>query len=428
MKKNNEHILRKFSVTGGIAYLSAIGIVLLMILVLTSCDDSDDNQATPLRETLVVATVNESFHQASGAVVRVVLENLGYEVQSIDGPHAEIYPRFGNGEADFFAGSWLPNGHSNYWADVQNVATQIAPLYREAQLFWAVPAYVLEVTVSNIADLTSPEATAALDLSIQGVVAGSGLMRLSGEVMETYDLASAGYQLLEGDVPTLSAHVEEMIGQERLFVTPLWQPQYLNSQYDFRILEDPEQIFPEPDQAFLLGYQGYEDRLTEEALIALQSIYIGLEAMSELDYLVNVENMTPYEAARSWLADNPDQLDAWLQGQSTDPEASGEALTPVMDFISALNAGDRTQAVSLADPDACYAYGATAAGTCSASFYDWLDSDIFGPDARFDVQQQSVDGTSVELQGQWGTGGSTDRDFIYQFTVENGLIQFWRLL
>lgn len=428
MKKNNKALSGKFSITTGIAHLSAIGIVLVMLLVAVSCNESDDDQAAPSGEVLVVATVNESFHQASGAVVRVVLENLGYEVQSIDGPHAEIYPRFQNGEADFFAGSWLPNGHSNYWAEVQNVATQITPLYREAQLFWAVPAYVPETTVSAIADLTSPEAIAVLDQNIQGVVAGSGLMRLSGEVMEAYGLSAAGYQLLEGDVPTLSAHVEEMIAQQQLFVTPLWQPQYLNSQYEFRILEDPEQIFPAPDEAFLLGYQGYEDRLTEEALSAIQSIYIGLDAMSELDYRVNVEDMTPYEAAQSWLADNPEQLNAWLQGQSTDPEASGDALASVMDFISALNASDRDQARALTALNVCYAYGASESGSCGTSFYDWLESDIFGPNARFDVQQQRVNGTTVELQGQWGIGGSTDRDFIYQFTVENGLIQFWRLL
>lgn len=283
------------------------------VTTVVSCSDAD-NTSLPNSEPLVVATVNESFHQASGAVVRIVLENLGYEVESIDGPHAEIYPRFENGEADFFAGSWLPNGHSNYWAEVQDVSTQIAPLYAEAQLFWAVPAYVPESTASSITDLTSTEATSTLDLSIQGVVAGSGLMRLSSEVMDRYGLTDAGYELLEGDVPILIDHVEDMIAANQLFVTPLWQPQFLNNQYEFRILEDPEGIFPEPDQAFLLGYEGYEDRLTQEAIDTLNRIDIGVEAMSELDYLVNGENMTPYEAAESWLNDNPPILQSWLQG------------------------------------------------------------------------------------------------------------------
>lgn len=320
--EQNKKTFQKCLPTNRIAHLLTVGILLMSATALTACQNFEGEQATASDETLVVATVNESFHQASGAVVRIVLENLDYQVESIDGPHAEIYPQFANGEADFFAGSWLPNGHSNYWAEVQDVATQITPLYREAQLFWAVPSYVPETTVSSIADLSRAEATVILDPNVQGVVAGSGLMRLSGEVMRTYGLSEAGYQLVEGDVPTLSAHVEEMVSQQALFVTPLWQPQYLNSQYEFRILDDPKQIFPLPDEAFLLGYQGYEERLSEEDIRVLQSIHIGLDAMSELDYLVNVENLTPYEAAQSWLTDNPDQMNAWLQGESTDPNSA----------------------------------------------------------------------------------------------------------
>jgi glycine betaine/proline transport system substrate-binding protein len=43
-------------------------------------------------------------------------------------------------------------------------------------------------------------------------------------------------------------------------------------------------------------------------------MHLGLEAVAEMDRLVNVERMGPREAARAWMQMNRDQVEAWFAG------------------------------------------------------------------------------------------------------------------
>jgi glycine betaine/proline transport system substrate-binding protein len=288
-----------------------IAFCLCILLSLSAGCRRDDGNPVP--GSITLARLNESFHQASGAIVEEVLRDLGHQVEVIEGPHAELYPRFAAGEADLFAASWLPNGHSTYWQQYGDRFVQLTPLYEGARFFWAVPAYIPANLVSSIADLSRPELAGRLELDIQGVMPGTGLMRVSGDVMREYGLTTAGYRLLEGSVPLLIAHIDRAMAGERWFITPLWQPQFLNQVYPFRVLEDPRGLLGTPDQAFLLGYQGIEQRLPATTLAVLRRIRVNLQDITEMDLMINRQGMTPNEAARTWMNAHPDQVQAWRQ-------------------------------------------------------------------------------------------------------------------
>ncbi len=285
-------------------------LALFLLLVPMGACNPDDDEDEP-RATIRLARLNESFHQASGAVVEEVLRDLGHPVEVIEGPHAELYPRFAEGEADLFAASWLPNGHSTYWQQYSARFEQLATLYEGARFFWAVPSYIPAGEVSSIADLSRPEVASRMDLSIQGVRQGTGLMRISGDVMRDYGLSAAGYTLLDGSVPVLIEHVDRAMSSGRWFVTPLWQPQFLNRVHMFRILEDPRGLMGSPDGAFLLGYREHVQRLPPATVAVLRRIRVTLDDITEMDFMINRQSMTPNEAARAWMNAHPDQVRNW---------------------------------------------------------------------------------------------------------------------
>ncbi|MGH8676791.1 MAG: hypothetical protein ACREUQ_00365 [Burkholderiales bacterium] len=43
-------------------------------------------------------------------------------------------------------------------------------------------------------------------------------------------------------------------------------------------------------------------------------IELGLAAVSDMDYMVRIDGMTPRDAARKWMEANRDRVDVWFSG------------------------------------------------------------------------------------------------------------------
>jgi SnoaL-like domain len=98
----------------------------------------------------------------------------------------------------------------------------------------------------------------------------------------------------------------------------------------------------------------------------------------------------------------------------------------VNSFVEAINNQDRAAARALLAPDAGYAYGDGALRT-GQSFDNWLESDLYGPNARIVIESATQNGNQVNMLGRWGRNGNTTNRADYRFVVRDGLIQSWRL-
>lgn len=261
---------------------------------------------------VVLGQINISFYAVTAAVVQEVLERLGHQVEVKTGSHGQIFPMLGKGEVDLLVAAWLPSAHAEYWEQYGGDAVQLATLYPDAQLYWAVPPYVPEALVSRVEDLKKPEVAGKMVKTIRATAPDSGLTIGSVRIMSHYRLAEAGYELLPGKRDQWVAHLEENLAAERWFVMPFFRPNYLNLAADMRILEEPQKLLGEASNGTLVAHRDFVARMPRPSIEVLARVRLGLEAVAQMDRMVNVEKMDAREAARSWMRRNRAVVDSWF--------------------------------------------------------------------------------------------------------------------
>ncbi len=258
--------------------------------------------------------VNVSFYEATANVIGLMLERSGWNVALKSGSHSNIYPQVANGDVDLFVAAWLPYAHANYWKEYQGNLVKLGPLFDDAKLYWAVPAYVPDSAVKSVADLKKPEVAGKMVKTIRGTLPDSGLMIGSKKIVAHYGLADAGYELVPGTNKEWLDNFNDRIAKGEWFVMPLWQPQYLNRAFKLRVLEEPEQLLGAANTAYLIANKEFAAKLSKKQFAMLGRIELSLKAVTEMDYWVNVEKLTPREAARRWIGSHATTVTYWIEG------------------------------------------------------------------------------------------------------------------
>jgi hypothetical protein len=100
----------------------------------------------------------------------------------------------------------------------------------------------------------------------------------------------------------------------------------------------------------------------------------------------------------------------------------------VQNFVNAINAGNRSAAIALTNAETGYAYSMNGTLSTGQSFLNWLESDLFAPNARIVIESATQNGNTVNIVGRWGRNGNATNRANYFFTVQNGIITAWRLV
>src|SRR5512145_165424 len=245
-----------------------------------------------------------SFYAVTAGVVQEVLERLGHRVEMTTGSHAQIFPRLGAGEVDLLVAAWLPHGHAVYWEQYGARAQQLGVLYEGARFEWMVPVYVPAAQVSSVDDLRKPEVQARMEKTIQGTGRDSGNMMLSAQLMEAYHLERAGYRLQPGTLGEFHGAYDRHLAEGKWFVMPLWRPHYINRLGTMRTIAEPRRLLGPASDGTLVASREWTAHAPPRTLSALHRMHLGLDAVAEMDRLVNVEKMTSREAARAWMQMN----------------------------------------------------------------------------------------------------------------------------
>lgn len=271
--------------------------------------------APPLRSAsapVILGNVSLSFYSVTGAVVVEVLKRLGHRVEVREGSHEEIFPLLADDSIDLMAAAWLPEGHAEYWARYGSDVQEVAALYHGATFFWGVPGYTMP-DVESIADLVRADVVERMNRRIQGIGAGAAISTRSLRAMTAYGLQDQGYTWRSGTQAEWLAACRGAVARREWFIFPTWAPQFLNRDGRMRKLQDPRGILGGTNRAVLVAPRSRFIMLPETTRRTLARIALDLDAVTRMDWDVNVGGRTSIEAAQAWLAANQTRVNSWFE-------------------------------------------------------------------------------------------------------------------
>ena len=240
---------------------------------------------------------------------RILEERMGQDVELLQLDIALQYQGVANGDIDIMLMSWQPVTHEDYVDQFGDDIITIGTVYTGAKLGWVVPSYVPE-SINSIDDLTSDEAVALFNGQIQGIDPGAGLMRLSNQAIEDYDLDD--YELISASGAAMTAALDRAIQREEGIVVTGWSPHWMFGAYDLRYLADPEGVLGGAERVVALAREGfYQENVDAASFFA--RMYIPID---ELESAMFDASQTSYEdAVTNYIEANPARIQYWVTGE-----------------------------------------------------------------------------------------------------------------
>ena len=280
-----------------------IRIASLALLAGTGVAISSTAQAEEEKGTVNLAYVEWSSEVASTNVVAAVLEQAGYEVDLTSLSAAAMFQALSTGDADAIVAAWLPTTHADYMERLGDSIEDLGPNLDGTKLGLVVPEYT---DVDSIADLN--DNADSFNNEIIGIDPGAGLMSLSEEVVDTYDL---DLELRSGSGATMTAALSSAINNEENVVVTGWTPHWMFARFDLKYLEDPENVYGGAEQIHTAVREGLEEDMPE-AYAILDAFEWTPEQMGEVMLMNQEDGSDPYENAKQWVEDNQDVVEQWL--------------------------------------------------------------------------------------------------------------------
>ncbi|NVF15771.1 glycine betaine ABC transporter substrate-binding protein [Vreelandella maris] len=280
-----------------------IRIASLALLAGTGVAISSTAQAEEEKGTVNLAYVEWSSEVASTNVVAAVLEQAGYEVDLTSLSAAAMFQALSSGDADAIVAAWLPTTHADYMERLGDSIEDLGPNLDGTKLGLVVPEYT---DVDSIADLN--DNADSFNNEIIGIDPGAGLMSLSEEVVDTYDL---DLELRSGSGATMTAALSSAINNEENVVVTGWTPHWMFARFDLKYLEDPENVYGGAEQIHTAVREGLEEDMPE-AYAILDAFEWTPEQMGEVMLMNQEDGSDPYENAKQWVEDNQDVVEQWL--------------------------------------------------------------------------------------------------------------------
>lgn len=208
------------------------------------------------------------------------------------------------GDIDLFGSTWPERTHDVYWEEHKDNLEDLGTYYDNAKLFLAVPEYS---DIESIEDL--PDYVDELDGEIMGIEPGAGLSMITeDDVMPHYGLDD-DFELKLSSTSAMVSDLEAALDNENEIVVTLWTPFWATTNFDVRELEDPDNIYGDPEALHTLGRDGFSDDYPEVANM-IENFSLTDDQFGDLeDTMVNEFDEDDQAAVQAWLEENPDIVD-----------------------------------------------------------------------------------------------------------------------
>lgn len=234
----------------------------------------------------------------------ILKTKLGYDVTLQPVEPAIMWQGIARGDLDATLSAWLPATHGEYFEKLKDKVTVLGTNYNGAKIGLIVPDYVDAKTIADLEKYAKD-----FDGKITGIDAGAGVMRRTEEAIKEYDLKSI--KLMPSSGPAMTTALTRAEKSQKPIVVTGWIPHWMFAQWKLRFLEDPKNIFGEAEHVDTVANPGLEAKAPEAAAF-LKKISWSAEEVGAVMLLIR-DGVKPDEAAKQWIAKNPDRVAEWLK-------------------------------------------------------------------------------------------------------------------
>ena len=268
--------------------------------------------------TVTFSDVGWTDITATTAATTVVLEALGYETDIKVLSVPVTYTALAEGDVDIFLGNWMPTMEADIapYREAGTVDTVRANL-EGAKYTLAVNKAATDLGIMNFADIAANKD--ALDGEIYGIEPGNDGNRLIMDMIAADAFGLNGFEVVESSEQGMLAQVARADERGEPVVFLGWEPHPMNANFDMSYLEGGDDWFG-PNLGGATVYTntsaGYSDACPNVGAL-LGNLSFSLAMENEIMGAILNDGEEPDDAARAWLAANPDAYAGWLDGVTT---------------------------------------------------------------------------------------------------------------
>lgn len=262
---------------------------------------------------------------ATTAAASTVLRALGYDtnVRVLSVP--VTYTGLAQGDIDVFLGNWMPTMEADIapYREAGTVDTVRTNL-EGAKYTLAVSQSLADAGLTDFADIA--DFRDELDGRIYGIEPGNDGNRLIQEMIDGDMFGLGDFQMVESSEQGMLAQAARAERQGEGIVFLGWEPHPMNANLDMTYLTGGDEVFgPDLGGATVLTNTraGYVEECPNVGQF-LQNLSFTLEMENEIMAAILDDGTEPDTAAATWLTENPEVLDDWLEGVTT--RDGGDAL------------------------------------------------------------------------------------------------------
>ncbi|WP_305421950.1 choline ABC transporter substrate-binding protein [Photobacterium leiognathi] len=283
-------------------------------------------------DTVRFADVGWTDITATTAVTSELLKGMGYSTKTDLLSVPVTYSSMANGDIDVFLGNWMPTmeGDIAKYREAKTVETVKANL-EGAKYTLAVPKYVYDAGVKSFADLAKH--ADKFKGRIYGIEPGNDGNRLIQSMIDTNAFGLKDFSLVESSEAGMVSQVSRSVRRDQWIVYLGWAPHPMNSNVEMEYLAGGDDFFG-PNYGGANVYTNVRSNyLTECPNVGqlLKNLSFSLEMENSLMEAILNQKVQPEKAARQWLSENPQQVEAWLKDVKT---REGKVVTTaVLDYL-----------------------------------------------------------------------------------------------
>lgn len=260
-------------------------------------------------KSITIGVNNWAENIAVANMWKLLLDEKGYEVKLQNADKALLYNGVAQGRIDVTFEVWLPAADKPAYDKVKDKVALVGPWLPEANLGLAVPDYVAAESIEQLNERKEEFKTGGRP-TIVGIDSGSGLMQLTNNAKEEYQL---DFNVLPSSESAMLLALERAVQRKEPVVVTLWKPHWAWSKHKLRYLKDPKGVFGTTDSIYGIASRSFKgDHPDIERW--MQQWKMDDNSLGQLmASIIEHGRTTPEKGTKAWIDANRALTEQWLR-------------------------------------------------------------------------------------------------------------------